>query len=105
MDRIITATRKNDSGLIDIRGNEFVDLRSRPDFEGVLDYLQAKGYLNEHHFDDEIWYVALTDKGLTYFEDNRDASNERRWTRGLAVAALLISIGSLIVSVIALTKS
>lgn len=102
MKEILVAVRGNDLGQADVLGGDLADLRGRPDFEAVLDYLQARGYLNIQHSDDEIGFIRLTDKGLTYFEDSRDATSERRWTRGLAIAAIIISIAALCVSALSL---
>lgn len=102
MRRITSVARSNGSGLVDVRGDALGDLRARPDFLPVLNYLNAKGLLKTHCFDDEIWHVSLTAKGKTYFEDARDASRDRRWTRGLAIAAIAISIAALCVSALSL---
>lgn len=92
MKEIHAAIRANDAGLVDVMGGDLADLRRRPDFDAVLDYLQARGYLNIQRPDGEIGFVRLTNNGMTYFEDNRDATNERRWNRGLAIAAIIISL-------------
>lgn len=102
MEAISAAARSTDSGLVDVRGDALADLRRRPDFSAVLDYLNARGWVKLHNFDDGPWFVSLTEAGRTYFEDHRDAASERRWTRGLAIAAIVISIAALFVSVLSL---
>ena len=40
--------------------------------------------------------IVLTANGKAYFEKRRDHFAERRWTRGLAIAAIIISLFALI---------
>ena len=80
---------------IDVRGEALADLRQRPDFSIVLDFLHAKGFIETETFDGEVWYVTLTGAGAAYFETDRDVIRERRWTRGLAIAAIIISLCAL----------
>ena len=96
MSRFVRYTRENDVATLDIRDDAFADLRRRPDFGAVLAYLEAKGFVNSQEYDEEVWYVTLTDPGMTYFETCRDVIRERRWTRGLAIAAIIISLLALI---------
>lgn len=44
----------------------------------------------------------LTDTGERYRDYLRDKRNDRRWTRGLAIAAIIISIAALCVSALSL---
>ena len=44
----------------------------------------------------------LTDTGERYYDYLRDKRNDRRWTRGLAIAAIIISIAALFVSALSL---
>ena len=83
---------------------EMTSLNRRADFNAVLDFLCGADLIHLFEASDMAPIITLTDKGKTYLEANRDMIYERRWTRGLAIAAILISIGSLIVSVIALMK-
>ena len=79
-------------------------LRRQKSFDFTLHYLENAGLISLFEPADIPPIITLTDDGITYLERRRDLIHDRRWTRGLAIAALLISIGSLIVSVIALTK-
>ena len=65
--------------------------------------LCARGYVARQGALDIAAYV-VTDLGKIALSDDAVLKNERLWTRGLAIAALLVSIGSLIVSVIALLR-
>lgn len=80
---------------IDVRGEALADLRRRADFDAVLTYLEAKSLISVYEYDGEPWYVTLTGAGTTYFETDRDVIRERRWTRGLAIAALILSVISI----------
>lgn len=80
---------------IDVRSEALADLRRRPDFDAVLSYLEAKGLISVDEYDGEPWYVTLAGPGMTYFETDRDVIRERRWTRGLAIAAIIISLCAL----------
>ena len=80
---------------IDIRLEAFDALRRRPDFDTVLSYLEAKGLISVDEYDGAPWYVTLSGPGTTYFETDRDVIRERRWTRGLAIAAIIISLCAL----------
>lgn len=75
-----------------------VRLRARKDYLRVMSYLAACGYIRLSYADDDILNIHLCDSALTYFETDRDARRERRWTRGLAIAALIISIASLCIA-------
>ena len=48
--------------------------------------------------------LIISDEGLRFLNYLDDKSKDRRWDHWLAIAALIVSIGSLIVSVIALRK-
>lgn len=98
MSRFVRYARENDTTSLDIRDDAFADLRRRPDYTAVLSYLEAKGLINTHEYDDEVWYVTLADRGTTYFETDRDVIRERRWTRGLAIAALILSVISIAIA-------
>ena len=94
MSALVSYARANGEP-IDVRGEALADLRQRPDFSIVLDFLHAKGFIETETFDDEVWYVTLTGAGAAYFETDRDVIRERRWTRGLAIAAIIISLCAL----------
>ena len=83
---------------IDIRLDAFDALRRRPDFDAVLSYLEAKGLINVDEYDGAPWYVTLSGPGTTYFETDRDVIRERRWTRGLAIAAIILSVISIVIA-------
>lgn len=83
---------------IDIRLDAFDALRRRPDFDAVLSYLEAKGLISVDEYDGAPWYVTLSGPGTTYFETDRDVIRERRWTRGLAIAALILSVISIVIA-------
>ena len=48
--------------------------------------------------------LIISDEGRRFLNYLDDKSKDRRWDHWLAIAALIVSIGSLIVSVIALRK-
>lgn len=94
MSALVSYARANGEP-IDVRGEALADLRQRLDFSIVLDFLHAKGFIETETFDGEVWYVTLTGTGAAYFETDRDVIRERRWTRGLAIAALILSVISI----------
>lgn len=94
MSALVTYARTNGEP-IDIRLDAFDALRRRPDFDAVLSYLEAKGLISMDEYDTDVWYVTLSGPGTTYFETDRDVIRERRWTRGLAIAAIIISLCAL----------
>ena len=77
-----------------------------PDAAAALQALELRGYVERLPYYPEntilqrrsAWRV--TDAGRLALTDYRVERAQMRWTRGLAIAALLISIGSLIVSVL-----
>lgn len=94
MSALVSYARANGEP-IDIRLDDFAALRRRADFDAVLSYLEAKGLISVDEYDGEPWYVTLAGPGTTYFETDRDVIRERRWTRGLAIAAIIISLCAL----------
>lgn len=46
--------------------------------------------------------ACTTDKGYAALDEYRDLRSDRRWTRGLAIVALVISIAALCVSALSL---
>ena len=44
----------------------------------------------------------ITGRGKEYYLFTKDRNNERRWTRGLAIAAIVISLAALACSVVSL---
>ena len=71
-------------------------IRLRADFASVIDHLAARGLVEVQPGEDGPYAVVLTDAGMKYFEDDRTARSERRWTRGLAIAAIIISLAALL---------
>jgi hypothetical protein len=49
--------------------------------------------------------IVLSDEGENRLAEKREVRSGKRWTRGLAIAALVISLGSLVVAIIALLKA
>ena len=96
MSAFVTAAREDHSNLIILGDQRFDDLRSRADFAAVIDYLKSSGLVVVQLEGDRPSRLTLTDDGATYCERQRDAANERRWTRGLAVVALVISLFALL---------
>ena len=97
MSVLVSISRENGNMPVDvsdgIQDAALANLKQRPDFDSVLRFLASKGYLSLTVYDyDEIWEVVLTDSGYAFFENDHAILVERRWTRGLAIAALLISI-------------
>lgn len=75
---------------------EMASLARRDDFNTVLDHLCSADYIHLFQASEMAPVITLTDKGKTYLETYRDFISERRWTRGLAIAAIVISLFALI---------
>ena len=75
---------------------DMTSLNRRADFNAVLDYLCGADLIHLFEASDMSPIITLTDKGKTYLEANRDMIYDRRWTRGLAIAAIVISLFALI---------
>lgn len=98
MKKLVTYSRDNGYRPIDVHEDALSDLKCRPDFDNVITFLHVKGYLETDVYDGEIWFITLSEKGVSYFEDERDFISERRWTRGLAIAALILSVISIVIA-------
>lgn len=103
MSTLIDCTRRG-MPHIDADSPELSKLAARKDFDIVIEHLENIGLVSLFHASDLAPVITVTHSGMSYLERRRDQASERRWTRGLAIAALVISIGSLAVSVIALMK-
>ena len=95
---MLRASAQHDSRNLSPSIPALARLRSRADYNRVMGYLSARGYIRLSYGDDEIINIHLCDSAMTYFETDRDARRERRWTRGLAIAALVISVMSLCIA-------
>ena len=68
-------------------------LREREDFNAVLVLLESRGLISVKRTDGgDPFLLTLTGGGYSYFENSKDAIIERRWTRGLSIAAIIISL-------------
>ena len=91
-------------GVVHIGGDHemLASLRRRDDFDAVLDYLEGAGLVSVFEAADMPPVITLTDDGKTYLERQRDLKSDRRWTRGLAIVAIIISTAALCVSLLSL---
>lgn len=103
MSILIAEAQKNDSAVVSLQSKAIADLRKRKDFNSVLRVLQGMGYCKILWADCNVPInLHFTDKGLTFFETDKDIQSERRWTRGLAIASIAISALSLLVACVSL---
>ena len=103
MSALIAEAQKSDSTIVSLQSKAIADLRNRKDFNSVLHVLQGLGYCEILWVDCNIPInLHFADKGLTYFETDRDIQSERRWTRGLAIASIAISALSLLLACVSL---
>ena len=75
-----------------------------------LKTFQRLGFISKVDTRRDVYGVArggrliISDEGRRFLNYLDDKAKERRWDHWLAIAAIIVSIGSLIVSVIALRK-
>lgn len=97
MSVFINQSRKSKSVLVSLQSDAIAPLRQRSDFCAVLLVLQGLGYIQIHWANvDHPYRIKLTDSGLAYLESNKSLRKDQRWTRGLAIVAILISLVALI---------
>ena len=96
MSILIGEARINDSSVVSLQSKAVSDLRSRKDFNSVLRVLQGLGYCKILWADCNVPInLHFTDKGLTFFETDRDIRNERNWSHWLSIIAILVSLATL----------
>lgn len=105
MAAFISDVREDSYNLVDLAGGRYEQLRRRRDYDAVLSYLRAAGLVDLLIADDHPVGLRLTDKGMTWFEDTYAANSERRWTRGLAIASIVISVLALAVSILPMLQA
>lgn len=100
-------TRQDANKLIDISKapDFFANLQGSEDAKNALTYLEAKGFIScsRNPVSHKLLQIRVTEIGATYFEDAEEILNAKRvesiryWiTTGIAVAALITSIASII---------
>lgn len=97
MSILIGEAQKNDSSFVSLQSKAVADLRKRKDFNSVLRVLQGLGYCKILWADCNVPInLHFTDKGLTFFETDRDIRNERNWSHWLSIIAILVSLATLV---------
>ena len=88
----------------------YAALNQIPEDAPHLKTFQRLGFISKVDTRRDVYGVArggqliVSDEGRRFLNYLDDKSKDRRWDHWLAIAALIVSIGSLIVSVIALRK-
>ena len=95
MTSFIQHCRNHSKKYFSIEHPDFTKLRKRADFIQVLMYLESLGYIAIKWESESIYMVVLTNDGLSYIEKAWSERVEVWWTRGLAIAALVISLVAL----------
>lgn len=96
MSAILASARTHDDCCARMDDSNLVSLALRKDFDSVISVLEAFGLIAPYRgVNDQIVYIAITSEGRYYFEKQSAESSERRWTRGLAIVAILISLAAL----------
>lgn len=96
MSVFLAEAQRRDSSSVSLQSDATKSLRERKDFHTVLRTLEALGHIRVAWTDNNIpLRVYLTDSGRAYLENSREIKAEQRWTRGLAIAALIISLAAL----------
>lgn len=99
MSVFLAEAQRRDSSSVSLQSDATKSLRERKDFHTVLRTLEALGHIRVAWTDNNIpLRVYLTDSGHAYLENSCEIKAEQRWTRGLAIAALIISLASLSIS-------
>ena len=99
MKAFIETANKRDGFRIDLNLSPAKTLAGRPDFLDVTSVLEGQNHLKTTRAAaGNILEVRLTSQGKCYFETQATETAEKRWTRGLAIAALITSILSLSIS-------
>lgn len=103
MSVFVDHARQSHNAYTPLSNPVFDALRSRRDFISVVLLLKARGLLKvTPDYSGFPFGVSVTDAGMRFFEDSHDIASERRWTRGLAITAIIISIAALCVSLLSL---
>lgn len=95
MDALIREVRSSGDRYLPLDAFTLQQLRNRQDYAQVMSLLSARGLAVLRHFDPTLpatRRLFITDVGMRYFEDSADVLSERRWTRGLSIAAIIISL-------------
>lgn len=93
MAAIVSRSRELNKRALRLQTEHFDALRKRDDFNSVLSLLEGKGYIQVKRADNGTAFTLhLTDLGYCFFENSDAALSDRRWTRGLAIAAIIISL-------------
>lgn len=96
MRALLSAAEKNGMPLVDSNDPSLAPLRKQRDFARVIEVLTNMGFIADDPFGrNPPMSYKITHAGSCYFENRAKENSERRWTRGLAIAAILVSIASL----------
>lgn len=96
MSVLVSESQRTDSKVISLQSGAVADLRKRDDFNAVLRVLEGLEYCKILWADCNVPInLHFTDKGLTYFETDRDIRNERNWSHWLSIIAILTSLATL----------
>lgn len=96
MSVFLAEAQRRDSSSVSLQSDATKFLRERKDFHTVLRTLEALGHIRVTWTDTNVpLRIHLTDSGRAYLETSREVKSEQRWTRGLAIAALIISLAAL----------
>ena len=103
MRAFLDAADRSGSSVVKISNPALSNLLRRGDFTRVVPVLEGLGLIAAGRADNgQIYKFTIQPEGMAYFENDRAAREERCWTRGLAIAALVTSILSLASSCLSL---
>lgn len=103
MRAFLDAADRSGSNVVKAGSPALSKLRQRGDFARAVPVLEGLGLITASRANNgQIYKFTIMPEGMAYFENDRAAREERRWTRGLAIAALVTSILSLASSCLSL---
>ena len=97
MKHLVKSSRIKNDVVVELLVDPVPKISSKKWFNDTLRYLENAGYLRIDWEERDVACAAvMSKKGLTYFETEHAIKSERWWTRGLAIAALIISLAALL---------
>lgn len=103
MSVIISESRRTGQLVVQLDTPAFESLSHEPNFAYVMRVLYGLGYIQINTPDAKLLScVCLTASGMAYFENDRLLRSEQLWTRGLAIASIIVSIASLVLAALSL---
>ncbi len=97
METIIAQSDRMNTRIVSLEAPAFTALRADPDFCRIIRRLEGLGYI------EALWVdtcnpvsAALTRTGSAYLELDFKSRIEQYWTRGLSIAAIVISLAALL---------